>query len=212
MDKKYNESVINLRRALHQIPEQGFKEYQTSQLIKDELNKIGITWREYAGTGVVGIIKGFHQGKTIALRADMDGLQITEQTNAFYQSKNPGMMHACGHDGHMAMLLTAAKILKDRQSEIKGTVKLIFQPCEEGPYSGAVKMIEEGVMDDVDGVFAIHLNPDLETGKVSVESGHRLASSDYFDVYITGSAGHGSMPHQCNDSVVVGSAILMTLK
>jgi len=212
IEDKYNDYVIKTRRALHQIPEAGMQEYETSRFIKQELTALGVEWNACTETGVVGVIHGRKLGKTIALRADMDGLQVEECNAVDYKSKNPGMMHACGHDAHMAMLLTAAQILKARQDEIHGTVKLVFQPSEEGPVNGSSKMIEAGVMDGVDGIFGMHVSIMLETGKVCVEAGPRMASGDYFEIKVTGFSGHGAMPHQSVDAVVSAAAIVMNLQ
>ncbi len=211
ISEKYKDYAVKMRRTFHQIPEIRHQEYNTSKIIKQQLTDMSIDWYEYAGTGVMGIIKSNNPGKVIALRADMDALEVQENVNLDYKSKTNGLMHACGHDGHMAMLLTAARMLIETKHEFNGTIKLIFQPAEEGG-NGAHKMIEEGVMKDVEGIFGIHLWPDLNTGKVSAESGPRLASADFFDIDIKGFSGHGSMPHKCIDSVVVGSAIVNNIQ
>lgn len=207
-----NEYVIKTRRTLHQIPEAGMQEYETSRFIKRELTALGVEWSACTETGVVGVIHGGKPGKTVALRADMDGLPVVECNEVAYKSKTPGMMHACGHDAHMAMLLTAARILKARQDEIHGTVKLVFQPSEEGPVNGSSKMIEAGVMDGVDGIFGMHVDMMLDTGKVCVEAGPRMASGDYFEIKVTGFSGHGALPHQCVDAVVAAAAMVMNLQ
>lgn len=210
--KKYKDYVVEMRREFHMYPESSFEEFRTSKRVKEELDKMNIPYESLAGTGVLATIEGEKEGKTVALRADMDALEIQETTDVEYKSKNDGKMHACGHDGHTSMLLGAAKMFMDIKDEIKGTIKLIFQPAEEIA-GGAKKMIEESdFMDSVDSVFGIHLWSDLETGKVSVEEGPRMASADFFNIYVKGEAGHGSMPHQTVDAVVVGSSIVMNLQ
>lgn len=209
--KKYKEYVIDMRREFHMYPEPSWGEIRTSKRIKEELDKMNIPYISVAGTGIVASIKGGKSGKTVALRADIDALEVQEVNNLDYKSQNEGMMHACGHDGHAAMLLGAARILNDSKDDIEGTVKLFFQPAEEVT-EGAEKMIEEGVMNGVDGVFTIHLWADIECGKISVEAGPRMASSDIFKIKVKGKGGHGSMPHQGVDAIVAASAIVMNLQ
>ncbi|MDD2481701.1 MAG: M20 family metallopeptidase [Lutispora sp.] len=209
--KQYKDYVINLRREFHMHPEASWDEVRTSGRVKEELTKMGIPFKEMANTGVMAIIKGKNEGKTVALRADMDALQVKEQNEVPYCSKNEGIMHACGHDGHTAMLLGAAKILNEMKDNIKGTVRLIFQPAEEMA-QGANAMVEAGCMDGVDEVFGIHLWSDLEHGKVSVEAGPRMASADMFKIKVKGKGGHGSLPHQGIDAVVTASSIVMDLQ
>ncbi|SHK44290.1 M20 family metallopeptidase [Paramaledivibacter caminithermalis] len=209
--KKYKQYAIDLRREFHMNPEPSMKEERTSDRVVEELTKMGIECSKVAGTGVVGIIRGSSEGKTIALRADMDALEVNEENDKDYKSKTPGIMHACGHDGHTAGLLTAAKILNDIKAELSGTVKLFFQPGEEVA-QGAKKMIEEGVMEGVNGVFGIHLWNDIDAGKVSIEAGPRMASAGIFKIDVIGKGGHGSMPNQGIDAVVVGSSIVMNLQ
>ena len=211
LGKKYSDYMVEMRRYFHENPEPSSEEYNTSAKIKSELDKMGIPYISIAGTGVIGTITGANPGKTVALRADMDALQVNECTGLPFASKKEGLMHACGHDGHIASLLGAAKILNEIKDEIHGTVKLFFQPAEETA-QGAKKMIEEGALEGVDGVFGIHLWADIELGKISVEAGPRMASTDLFRIKVTGKGGHGSLPHQGVDAVVVGSAIVMNLQ
>ncbi|WP_455539477.1 M20 family metallopeptidase [Terrisporobacter sp.] len=209
--KQNKDYVINLRRELHKNPEASFKEYNTSKRIKEELDKMGIEYVPCASTGVIATIKGSHPGKTVALRGDMDALSVQELNLVEYKSQVDGMMHACGHDGHVSMLLGAAKILSELKDEIHGTVKLFFQPAEEIG-EGAKAMIAEGAMDGVDSVFGIHLWATIDIGNISVESGPRMASADWFRINITGKGGHGSAPHECIDALVVASSIVMNLQ
>lgn len=211
MAKTHKEYTIGIRREFHMNPEPAMKEERTSDRIIEELENMGITCKKVAGTGVVGIIEGRVKGKTIALRADIDALELQEKNEVEYKSKIEGMMHGCGHDGHAASLLTAAKILNEIKDEFSGTVKLIFQPGEEVA-QGAKKMISEGVLENVDGIFGIHIWNDVEVGKVSVEKGPRMASAGIFNINITGKGGHGSMPNQGIDSVLVGAATVMNMQ
>ncbi len=200
--------VIKLRRHFHANPEPSWSEFETSKKVKEELQIMEIPYIEMAGTGVVGTIEGGFSGKTAALRADMDALELTEKNDIEYKSQNPGVMHACGHDGHTAMLLGAAKVLNEIKDSLKGTIKLIFQPAEE-MVQGAKKMIDEGVLEGIDGLFGLHLWSGLETGKISVDPGPRMASGDHVIIDIIGKGGHGSMPHQGVDAVVVASSLVM---
>lgn len=210
--KKYKDYVINLRREFHQIPEPSMEEHETSKKIKEELKKLGIKYKEVGNTGVVAIIEGKNQNKKIALRADMDALQVKECTGVEYSSKNCGMMHACGHDGHISMLLGAAKILNEIKDQLNGSVKLYFQPGEELGVGAKSILKEEPLKDNVDGCFAIHLWADIPVGKISVDAGPRMASADVIKIRIKGKGGHGSLPQQAIDSVLVGSAVVMNLQ
>lgn len=212
LSKKYKEYVINLRRYFHQYPESSWEEINTSKRIKEELENMNIPYVSLAKTGILATINGRSSGKTIALRADIDALEITETNDISYKSKNPGKMHACGHDGHISMLLGAARILKELENTFEGTIKLIFQPAEE-IFEGAKKIIEENdFMNKVDNVFAIHLWSGLPVGKVSLEPGPRMASADLFSIKVIGQAGHGSMPSQGVDALLVGAAITVNLQ
>lgn len=211
LTKKNKDYVISLRREFHKNPEASFKEFNTSKRIKEELEKMGIEYVSCASTGVVATIKGAHPGKTVALRGDIDALSVQELNTIDYKSQVPGMMHACGHDGHASMLLGAAKILCELKNEIHGTVKLFFQPAEEIG-EGAKAMIKDGAMDGVDSVFAIHLWSNINTGEISVEAGPRMASADWFNISVTGKGGHGSAPHECVDALVVASSMVMNLQ
>jgi len=209
--KENKDYVINLRREFHKNPEASFKEFNTSKRIKEELDKMGIEYVSCASTGVVATIKGNYPGKTVALRADIDALSVQELSNIEYKSLVPGMMHACGHDGHASMLLGAAKILHALKDELHGNIKLFFQPAEEIG-EGAKAMIKDGAMDNVGSVFGIHLWSNIDVGKISVEAGPRMASADWFSINITGKGGHGSAPHECIDALVIASSIVMNLQ
>lgn len=211
MVEKYREYIIKMRREIHMNPELSWQEYETSKLIKRELEKMGLPYKECAETGVVVDIKGEHEGECVLLRADMDALPVNECTEVNYKSLKKGLMHACGHDGHVAELLGAVKVLNENRDKIKGTVRCIFQPAEEIGQGGK-KMVEEGVLDGVSGAFAIHLWSDIPVGKISVEAGPRMASADNFEIKIIGKGGHGSLPYQCVDPIVTGSAFIVNLQ
>ncbi|MDP0492855.1 MAG: M20 family metallopeptidase [Fusobacterium sp. JB021] len=209
--KEYKDYVISLRREIHMNPELAWEEKETSKLIERELKKMNIPYEKMAKYGIVGEIIGKSEGKCILLRADMDGIPVEERTGVDYKSKNRGVMHACGHDGHTAQLLGALKILNEMKDKIKGKIRFAFQPAEEVG-QGSIKMIQEGVLKGVDSAFTIHLWGDLPVGKVSIEPGPRMASADNFEIRIIGKGGHGSMPHQCIDPIIVGSTIVTTIQ
>lgn len=207
--------VIGWRRYFHKNPELSFKEFQTSRAIAAELKKLGMRVKlKVGGTGVVGLLKGGRSGKTLALRADMDALPVDEENKTSYSSKNPGVMHACGHDGHMAMLLGAARLLSFQKNQIKGQVKFLFQPGEETPPGGALGMIRDGAMEapKVDAVFALHLDSLLPTGKVGFCKGPMMAASDNFEITIAGRGGHAARPHDCLDPVTTAAQIINGLQ
>ena len=209
------DAVIALRRTIHQWPELGFQETRTSALVAEGLQALGIEVRTgIAQTGVLGILRGEREGKTVLLRADMDGLPIEEASGAPYASKNRGIMHACGHDGHTAILLTVAKVLVQCRKQFSGTVKFAFQPAEELPPGGAKGMIEGGVLEDprVDAVFGLHLWNGLPVGKIGVDEGPIMASVDRFDIIIKGIGSHGAYPHTGVDPIVVGSHLVAALQ
>ena len=209
--EQFKEKIVSWRREVHSYPEVAWTETKTGNMVAEELKNLGIEVTRIAEIGVVGLLKGERTGKTVALRADMDALPITEATDVSYKSKNLGAMHACGHDGHVAMLLGAAKVLSQMKNQINGTVKFIFQPAEEIGL-GALKLIEAGVMEDVDAIFGIHLWPDMPSGKVSLVPGPRMASADKLKITVKGKSGHGSMPHQGIDAILAASAIIMNLQ
>lgn len=209
---KYKKEIIALRREFHQYPEISWKEIRTSTRIEEELRKIGIDVKRVANTGIVGTIKGNKNNKIVALRADMDALPIQEANdNILYKSKNDGVMHACGHDSHIAMLLVAAKILYELKDNLDGTVRLLFQPAEE-IVQGAKKMLDEGVLDGVSAVLGIHIWSQFPVGKVSLEEGPRLAAGDRFKITVKGKGSHGAVPHLGIDAIVAASAIVMNLQ
>lgn len=212
LSEKFRNEIITLRREFHQNPELSWQEIRTSKRVEEELMKIGIDVQRITNTGIVGLIKRKEGNKVVALRADMDALPIQEANiDIPYRSKNDGVMHACGHDSHTAMLLIAAKILWELKDQFEGTVKLIFQPAEE-LIQGAKKMLEEGVLEGVNAILAIHIWSQLNSGKISLESGPRLAAGDRFKITVKGKGSHGAIPHMGIDTIVVASAIVMNLQ
>ena len=209
--KKIHEYITELRRYFHQYPESSTKEFETTEKIREELKKLDIPFEKAGDIGTVGLIKGSSPGPTVALRADIDGLEITENTGLSYSSKISGLMHACGHDLHTAALFGAARILKDHENEIKGTVKLIFQPAEEIG-RGARFLIEHNLLSDVDVFFGIHNTPDLETGYISLSSGCVSAGANSLKISLTGKSGHAAHPDQTIDTIAAGVAIVEGLQ
>ena len=210
--EKYGEYVVSMRRYFHEHPEVSTQEYNTSKVVKEELDKMGVSYVPCGlETGVLATIEGGKPGKTILIRGDMDALSVTEETGLPYESQNPGVMHACGHDCHTSMLLTATKILKDHQDEIPGTVKIAFQPAEEVAL-GAKSMVENGALEGVDGCFSMHVWSDYPTGTVGTMPGTMMAAADQFKITVKGKSGHGSAPHQCVDAVVVTAQLIQALQ
>ena len=210
------DELISIRRKLHENPELGMEEYETSKLIKSFLIKEGIEFREVAKTGVCGIIRGTKEctvEKTIALRGDIDGLPILDKKACDYSSKIEGKMHACGHDGHTTILLGAAKILNRNRHLFSGNIKLLFEPAEE-TIGGARFMINEGVLENprVDCVCGLHVEETLECGTIMIKEGVVNAASDQFTIKINGSGGHGAYPHTTVDPIVIASHIVLALQ
>ncbi|HRW05715.1 MAG TPA: M20 family metallopeptidase [Caldilineaceae bacterium] len=215
--KAMHEQVRAWRREIHRHPELGFQEHRTSGLVNATLVDLGIqTDTEVAKTGVVGHIKG-GRGPLVGLRADMDALPIQEVNGSDFDSTNAGVMHACGHDSHTAMLLGAATILKGfaEEGRLPGNVRLFFQPSEENQdeegKSGGRRMVEEGVTQGVDALFGIHVGPGLPVGHLSSRSGPLLAAADRFRVEVIGSGGHGAAPHQTNDPILLASYVISAI-
>ena len=206
------QTYIDIRRRLHSNPEIAFQELDTTALIEEELKSYGITtFKNGDKTGIVGILRGSGQGKTIALRADIDALPLKELTGLPYASKNVGKCHACGHDIHTATLLACARLLSERKDDINGTVKFIFQPAEEGS-QGALSVIDNGFMDDVDAIFGAHVWPELPGGTIGVRRGPMMASSDIFNIKINVKGGHAAHPNKTADSIVIAAYIMLGLQ
>ena len=208
------EEVISLRRDFHQHPELGLKETRTSRIVADYLEKSGLAVTTGVGqTGVVGLLQGAKPGKTLLMRADMDALPLQEKNQAPYRSENDGVMHACGHDGHTAILLGTAKILNAHREEISGNIKFVFQPGEEN-YDGARLMIEDGVLENpgVDAAIGLHLSNKLPVGKIGVRDGAFLAGSDYYSIRVYGQMGHGAYPESGVDAIYISGNVITSLQ
>lgn len=208
--------VITVRRHIHKNPELSFKEYNTSRFIKEKLDEYGINYRPVAETGIIATIKGKkgEARRSIAIRAELDALPIQEENDLPYKSINPGIMHACGHDVHLACLLGSARIIKSLEKEFSGSVYLIFQPGEECLPGGAKKMLEENLFegDEPEMIIAQHVLPELETGETGIKSGLYMASGDEIYISVTGEGGHGAIPHVTTDTVVTMSQIVVALQ
>ncbi len=204
------DEVIDIRRKLHSIPEMGLKEFKTSKFIAEKLKEYGIeTYTDIVETAVLGFIKGNEGNETIAFRADMDALLIEEETGLDFKSKNKGMMHACGHDGHMAILLGFAKYLSDRRENLKKNIVLIFQPAEEGP-GGAEILVKEGILKkfNVDKIFGLHLYPSVKEGKIGCRAGAIMAQNAELNINIKGKSGHGAVPDKAIDSILIAGELI----
>ncbi|WP_338488873.1 amidohydrolase [Ruoffia tabacinasalis] len=213
--KVVEEDVIKIRRHLHQYPELSFQEEKTSDFVYQQLRSYGITdiQRNVGnGYGIVAKIHGHNEGPVIALRADMDALPITEETQLDFKSIHNGVMHACGHDAHTAMLLGVARIMNRFRFDFSGTIVFIFQNAEESQPGGAKSMIEDGALDDVDSIYGLHVVPEHCVGSVGYSLDYGSASSDTFEIKIQGRGGHGAKPHQSLDSVIIASEIITTLQ
>ena len=215
--KKLKPYLVKIRRDLHACPELGFEEFRTQAYIIRELKKLGIPFKKMVKTGVVGIIKGKKAGKTILLRADIDALPILEENSCSYRSKNKGVMHACGHDTHTAMVLGAAKILAGKKNEMAGNVKLVFQPREEfvdSEFDPAEEMVRLGVMKNpkVDMCAALHADHSIPAGKVKVVHGPVMANADKFRIKIIGRGAHGAEPQLARDPIYAAACVIQELQ
>ena len=211
---EHKELVINTRRDLHRIPETAYTEKKTSAYVAEYLNREGLeVHTEIATYGVVALLKTGRPGPTLLLRADMDALPVTEDTGLSFASTHDGVMHACGHDAHVAMVLVAATVLNRIKEELNGTIKFLFQPAEEGP-GGAKPMIDAGVLENpkVDYAIGCHVWPEIPEGTIGVRSGAFMAAMDRFDIKIIGRGGHGAMPHMCVDALEVGTQVVSALQ
>ena len=211
--KEIHQWIVEKRRAIHRHPELMYEEFETSRLVQSTLSDLGIEYeKDIAVTGVVGVV-GNGEGPCIALRADMDALPIHEEADVDFRSEIDGKMHACGHDCHTAMLLGAARVLKDKESEINGTIKLIFLPAEVGGAGGKV-MRDQGVLEDpdVEQIFGLHVSDKLPTGTLASKEGTLLAATSSIKILVSGNGGHAAMPHLTSDPVVTGSKIVVELQ
>ncbi|BBO78480.1 peptidase M20 [Desulfosarcina widdelii] len=212
--EKHREKIIQTRRDLHRIPETAYTECKTSSYVADRLERLGLeVTTGIAKTGVLGVLAGPEPGKTLMLRSELDALPVEEKTDLPFASSHEGAMHACGHDGHMAMVLGAAAVLSEISDQLSGHIKFIFQPGEEGP-GGAKPMIDAGVMENphVDYALGCHLWPGVDQGQIGVKAGPLMAAMDRFDLTIKGKGGHGAMPHLCVDALDVATQIVNALQ
>lgn len=207
----WGQKAREFRRDLHQIPELAFNEVKTSAYLYSALNEMGLTPRRLTSTGLVADIEGNRPGRTVALRADMDGLPLDEATGLAFSSRHAGVMHACGHDGHMAILLATAGELAE-QREFAGRIRILFQPAEERPPGGAPAMIEAGALDGVDEILGLHLWAPIPVGTVAVLPGPFMANADEFVIRVRGRGGHGSEPETTQDAVLIAAQIVVNLQ
>lgn len=213
---EFKDDIIKWRRDLHQIPETGLHLPQTADYVRSHLDEIGVEYTTFAGhSGIVALIGDQEKGKTIALRADMDALEIKEEADVSFRSQND-KMHACGHDAHTSVLLGVAKLLKENEFDLSGCVKLIFQPAEEGP-GGAQPMVKDGVLEnpEVDAMLAMHVmnfDESIKVGAISVGHKTMFASDDQFFIKIKGKGGHGATPNECIDPIVVAAQVIIALQ
>lgn len=205
--------VVEWRQYMHQYPELSFKEEKTAEFIIAELEKMDVTIsKNIGGYGIVAKLQGTNPGPTIAFRADFDALPITDLKEAVYQSKNEGVSHACGHDGHTSALLGFAKAITQKKDQLYGNIIFIFQPAEETPPGGAKFMIEDGALTDVDVIFGAHLDSGNPVGTVAVGDGYRMAAVDKFKITLQGLGGHGAKPHETKDAIVLGAKLVNDLQ
>ncbi|MFZ5815711.1 MAG: M20 metallopeptidase family protein [Bacillota bacterium] len=211
MAREWSRDLTEWRRHLHANPEVSFQEYETTEWIARRMEEWGIPYTRPTPTGLVGMIEGRRPGKTIAVRADIDALPIAEENDFPFASTRPGAMHACGHDGHTAILLGLSRFFSQNR-EFAGRIKLLFQPAEELPPGGAKAFVEAGVLDDVDACIGLHLISEVPTGGASICDGPMMANSDGFSAKIYGRGGHGASPHQTVDAVMVACNAVMNLQ
>lgn len=211
--KEIRAEVIGWRRHLHRNPELSFKEQHTAQFVYDTLQSFGgLELSRPTKTSVMARLIGNQPGRTLALRADMDALPITEENSFEFASQNPGVMHACGHDGHTAMLLGTAKILSRFRDRINGEIRFLFQHAEEFPPGGAEEMVQAGVLDGVGMIIGAHLWSSLEVGKIGIIHGPAMAAGDLFTITVRGKGGHAAAPHESIDSIVIASQVISNLQ
>lgn len=213
--RKIAPKLSRIRRQIHMRPELGYEEKRTAALVAKTLQGLGLEVRTgVAKTGVVGVLQGGRPGKTIALRGDMDALPITEQTKAPYRSRVAGLMHACGHDANTTTVLGVAMLLAKKRGEIRGNVKFIFQPSEEAPPGGALRMIKEGALEKprVDAIFGVHVDPTVPVGKMGLRDGPMMAAADDFSFAVLGEATHGAKPHLGVDAITLSAQVIQALQ
>lgn len=210
---KNKDYVINLRRYFHENPELSWKEVNTSKRIQKEMDEMGIPYEIIKEIGVIGHIKGKGEGKKLGIRSDIDALPVKEETGLPFASKNEGVMHACGHDAHISILLGTAKILNDLKDEFNGEILIIFQPAEEYIQdSGAKYLSQVPEIKSLDRIIGLHIWGDIDSGSASLKEGPIMASADTFDIYIKGISGHGASPHKSIDPIIAGSMVVNALQ
>lgn len=212
LSQELNDWVIAQRRYLHAHPELSHQEKETKAYVEKQLNELGIETYSITGKDVIGIIQGGQKGKTIAIRADMDALPILEETGLDFASEIPNVMHACGHDGHMAILLGIARVLVSKKEAIHGNLLLLFQHAEEELPGGATELVDAGMLDGVDAIFGYHLWQPLPSGQIGLCKGPTMAGADRFTITVKGKGGHGSMPHDTIDPTLIISLIITQLQ
>lgn len=214
ISKEDQKLLVKIRRELHMNAETSQNEVKTSKIIMKYLDEFGISYKSgVGGNGIVAEIIGGNPGKIVALRADMDALEMREETNIDFKSIDENVMHSCGHDSHMTFLLGAAKLLNENKDKIRGKVKLVFQPAEElSPIGGAPKILESGLLDDVDAIFGSHVWPDLPFGKIAVKEGAMMANSDHFTIKFIGASSHAAKPHEGVDAVIMGAQFVNAMQ
>jgi amidohydrolase len=213
--QSFEKWVRDIRREFHRNPELSFHEYGTQARIMSILDELGIDCSKIANTGVIAEVRGISPGPCIAIRSDTDALaahEVISLRNKDYVSQNPGVMHACGHDGHMAIVLGVARMMKERRKEICGTVRFIFQPAEEVPPGGAIRVIEEGGLEGVDAIIGLHIFSDVDFGQINVRAGPFMAGSNRFTVKIFGKGGHHATPDMCIDPIQIAAEFISSLK
>src|SRR5690625_2480905 len=212
IDDLYSE-MVDIRRYLHRNPEVSFQEFETAQYIADFYEKLNIPHRtNVGGNGVVATLEGGKPGKTIALRADFDALPIQDEKDVPYKSKKAGAMHACGHDGHTATLLILAKVMKEYQENLPGTIIFLHQHAEEQPPGGAIDIVKSGILNEVDAIFGNHLWATTPIGTIETRKDVFMAGTDSFEITIKGQGGHGAYPHQTKDALVIGAEVVTQLQ
>jgi len=209
--RQNHDSVVALRRYFHTYPELSAQEFNTQKKIMAELSAIGLHPRTAAGTGVIAELQGSRPGKTIAIRADIDALPVQDECEQPYRSQNHGVCHACGHDGHIAMLLGIAKVLTEMKEDLPGNVRFLFQPTEEQFPGGALPLIQDGALEGVDAIIGGHLWQPIPIGTVGIAYGRMMASPDEFTIMVKGRGGHGSMPHQTVSALLVAAQLAISL-
>lgn len=211
INEQFRDWVIAKRREFHRIPEISFAEFRTQEKVIEILKDLGLKGRPIANTGVIATIQGNGLGSTIALRSDMDGLEVTEEVstmNREYISQHPGFMHACGHDAHLAIVLGAARLLIQQRDNFRGSVRLIFQPGEEQPPGGAIEVIKEGGLEEVDAIVGLHVFSNIDSGEIKFRAGPFMATSNIMTIKITGKGGHHLSPHLCIDPISMASRFI----